>query len=763
VSLRDLVWAEKYRPRNLEEMLGREEIVSKLKTFATTKNMPHLLFVGPPGTSKTTAALALVNNIYNGNPSGNYIELNASDERGIEVVRIRIKEFAKSIPMVEVPFRVIILDESDNMCLHPDTRVTVGTLDDPHVTTLNELRKSQGDRWFDIPSLNLGKLKPENDKGRIVESGTADLCEIVLEDHRVILASPEHPFFVIRGRKAEIVRTKELVPGSTKIADFSNKFLTCYGCGRIFYREDPSELYERDFCSVDCRNTFFGSLSRERTPEQKRRIAEKAHQAFKDKGVYRSDSYRRKRSEIAKRLIRTGRLKLVPSPSGYWKGRKLSEEHKRAIGEGFRRTLIEHPEIRENISQGSRKGLARSEKYRNLVKEGFFKRLSYKAWEASVEAWKKKGFRSSTEERMSKLLDSWGIPYRREYIRVIDADGGKRYTTSVDFAIGDKTALFVNGCWWHSCPECYGQPEYPSQVANVRKDELIQRELQKRGYKTIIVWEHELTDAASIESIRERVYETIGVSGHKPPGVKHVVAVRQVRYLGRHEVLNITMMKNRNFFLANGILTHNTSDAQQALRRTLERYSENTRFILIANELYKIIEPIQSRCSVFRFGPMRDEIILQRLNYIAEKEGVRCDEDALKMIVERADGDMRMAINLTQGIAASQKRVDTKVAREFLGLYGVDRVDELIDLGISGDFSAALDLLSKTIHESGVQPKDVVRRFHRRISSMDISPESKMSLLSLLAETEYRLMVGADPEIQFTLVLAKLSQLKGSR
>jgi len=705
VSLRDLVWAEKYRPGNLEEMLDREEIVFKLKTFATTKNMPHLLFVGPPGTSKTTAALALVNDIYNGNPSGNYIELNASDERGIEVVRIRIKEFAKSIPMAEVPFKVIILDESDNMCLHPDTRVTVGTLDNSHITTLNELRKSQGDKWFDIPSLDFEKLKPENDKGKIVESGTADLYEIVLEDHRVILASPEHPFFVIRGRKAEIVRTRELVPGSTKIADFSDKFLTCYGCGRVFYREHPSDLYERDFCSVDCRNAFFGSLSRERTPVEKRKIAEKANQALKDKGVYQSESYRRKRSQIAKSLIRTGRIRPhFPYPSGYWKGKKLSVEHRKAISEGFR---------------------------------------------------------SRTEEKMAELLDNWGLPYRREFVRVFDAKGGKRYTTSVDFAIGDKTALFVNGCWWHSCPECYGQPEYPSQVANVRKDELIREELQQRGYATIVVWEHELTDAASIENVRERVYETVGVSGHKPPGVKHA-AVRQVRYLGRHEVLNISMMKNKNFFLANGVLTHNTSDAQQALRRTLERYSENTRFILIANELYKIIEPIQSRCSVFRFGPIRDEIILQRLNYIAEKEGVRCDEDALKMIVERADGDMRMAINLTQGIAASQRRVDTKAAREFLGLYGVDKVDELIDLGISGDFSAALDLLSKIIHESGVQPKDIVRRFHRRISNMDISPESKMSLLSLLAETEYRLMVGADPEIQFTLVLAKLSQLKGS-
>ncbi|MBO3798159.1 MAG: replication factor C small subunit [Thermoproteota archaeon] len=115
MSVADLLWVEKYRPRSLDEIIDREEVVSRLKSFIKIGNVPNMLFVGPPGTGKTTAALALVNDLYQGSASGRFLELNASDERGINTIREVVKDFARSRPSTGVPFKILILDESDNM------------------------------------------------------------------------------------------------------------------------------------------------------------------------------------------------------------------------------------------------------------------------------------------------------------------------------------------------------------------------------------------------------------------------------------------------------------------------------------------------------------------------------------------------------------------------------------------------------------------------------------------------------------------------
>ena len=107
------IWTEKYRPEKFEEVVGQEEIIKRVKSLTSSLNIPHLLFAGPAGTGKSTLALIVVKELFGKDWHENYLELNASDERGIDVVRGKVKDFARTKPMGNVPFKLIFLDESD--------------------------------------------------------------------------------------------------------------------------------------------------------------------------------------------------------------------------------------------------------------------------------------------------------------------------------------------------------------------------------------------------------------------------------------------------------------------------------------------------------------------------------------------------------------------------------------------------------------------------------------------------------------------------
>ena len=108
-----LIWTEKYRPQTFDTVQGQDDVVSKVRAFVQAKNMPHLMFAGPAGVGKSTLALIIAKTMYGEEWRQNFLELNASDERGIDVVRTKVKDFARTRAIGDAPFKIIFLDECD--------------------------------------------------------------------------------------------------------------------------------------------------------------------------------------------------------------------------------------------------------------------------------------------------------------------------------------------------------------------------------------------------------------------------------------------------------------------------------------------------------------------------------------------------------------------------------------------------------------------------------------------------------------------------
>jgi replication factor C small subunit len=201
-----------------------------------------------------------------------------------------------------------------------------------------------------------------------------------------------------------------------------------------------------------------------------------------------------------------------------------------------------------------------------------------------------------------------------------------------------------------------------------------------------------------------------------------------------------------------------TADAQQALRRTMELYTETTRFILACNYLSKIIEPIQSRTALFRFYPLKREDVVSRLMYIAKNEKVDVEQKALETIYDITLGDMRKSINILQAASAYGK-VTVEAVYKVLGLAQPKEVREMLNLALQGKFMQAREKLRNLLVNYGLSGEDIIKQIHRELTGNEINmpDELKVVLVDYAGEIEFRIIEGADDEIQLSAFLAKLA------
>lgn len=205
-----------------------------------------------------------------------------------------------------------------------------------------------------------------------------------------------------------------------------------------------------------------------------------------------------------------------------------------------------------------------------------------------------------------------------------------------------------------------------------------------------------------------------------------------------------------------------TTDAQAALRRTMEKYSRICRFVLSCNYASKIIDPIQSRCAVFRFKPLTQEDVKGFLERVIASESVKIVPEAVDGLVHVARGDMRRAVNSLQVAASMGKLIDMDTIYQTVGIANPEEVKNMLETAISGNFIGAREMLDEIMISYGLSGQDIIKQVHGSFFELGISDSDKVRLMDKTGEIEFRIIEGSNERIQLEALLAYLVMVGGN-
>jgi replication factor C small subunit len=197
-----------------------------------------------------------------------------------------------------------------------------------------------------------------------------------------------------------------------------------------------------------------------------------------------------------------------------------------------------------------------------------------------------------------------------------------------------------------------------------------------------------------------------------------------------------------------------TRDAQHALRRTMENYANSCRFILSVNYSSKIIDPIQSRCTAFRFRPLEERDVSEIIKMIAKNERLDIDSKTLKTLYEVSEGDVRRVENILQSCSVISKKIDDEVVYNLVSAARPKEVREMLNIAISGNFLKSREMLLDLMLKYGLSGLDVVKQIQKEIWQLKIDDRIKIALVDKCGEIEFRMVEGSDEYIQLETLLA---------
>ncbi len=197
-----------------------------------------------------------------------------------------------------------------------------------------------------------------------------------------------------------------------------------------------------------------------------------------------------------------------------------------------------------------------------------------------------------------------------------------------------------------------------------------------------------------------------------------------------------------------------TKDAQQALRRTMENYTKTVRFILSCNFGSKILDPIQSRCAVFRFKPLSKEELIKVIDVITKEEGLVVNEDVKEALFQVSGGDCRRLENVLQSCAVIKKDIDKELVYSMASLAKPEEIKETLEIAVGGNFLMARKKLLDLMLNYGLSGLDVIKQIQKEIWNLPLDDRKKVELVDKCGEIEFRMVEGSDEYLQLESFLA---------
>jgi len=200
-----------------------------------------------------------------------------------------------------------------------------------------------------------------------------------------------------------------------------------------------------------------------------------------------------------------------------------------------------------------------------------------------------------------------------------------------------------------------------------------------------------------------------------------------------------------------------TREAQQALRRTMENYTNTCRFILSCNYSSKIIDPIQSRCAVFRFKPLDKKDLVLIINKIVKEEDLKIDKEAEEALIDISEGDCRKLENVLQSCAAISNKITAELVYSMASVAKPKEIKKILELALKNDFIEARDALLKVMLDYGLSGIDIIKQMQKEIWNLDLNNRRKVELIEKCGETEFRMSEGSNDYIQLEAFLANVA------
>ncbi len=774
----ELPWTEKYRPVMLKDIAGQEAIVDRFEAYVRAKSMPHLLFAGPAGSGKTTAALCIAREMFGGDISHDFLELNASvtpdtpiliKERG-KITRTNFGKLAKQYFKDEVS-KYAEIDSIEILTIDKNKKVkfsSIGLLSRHKVKDIAKIKYEGG---FVKTSLNHSVIILDK-KGNLIPKRVSDLksrdlliiFKDVLEGISTDLDIGKFkPYDRLKNGIIRInPRTRDILPKILLNEEMTWLFGLYLAEGCISFKKDSENSGQVIFSLGYPTET---------------KIAERVVEIFKkyfnlpakvEKGF--SGFNRNKNSSINVKIFNTQLARFFAS--NFYNDNGIRNALSKRVPDFIFNTTIENKISFLRGYMGDATGnweefvRYSSRSYENLTDVSWLGRIC--------------GLDTSCFETEARVV--WKLP-KFSYIKTefMPSEMLINLLESFDEKIDFNWRYLLRHQLYHKKSRRISKHIAKKLLENLDKKKLSQKKL--KALNNILNFIDSPLSVVEIKKIDIEEYsnyvydvsvpESEMFWGGSTPVLLHNsdergIDIMRSKAQQKDKSANVRSLKDfartrpiagdfKIIFLDEADAL--TPEAQNALRRTMENYTRTCRFILSCNYSSKIIEPIQSRCAIFRFKIVSRDAIKKRLGEILEKEKVKFTDDGLHAIVYLSEGDMRQAVNLLQS-AATIGEVNEDNVYSISTRARPEEIKNLMELAISGKFLDARNLLDKLLLNYGMSGEDVLLQMNKEVFNLGIDDATKIRIIDLVGEANFTLVEGANERIQLEALLARIMMVK---